>query len=193
MATSLDARVTICCTLVPTSTRGGAMDSDYPPIAEHGLIGDLQTAALVTTDGSIDFFCCPRVDSPTVFGALLDHANGGRFEHPGTGRRRRDQADVPPGHRCPGDALSWPRAVSPRSPTSCRSTNPERRLRSPATHPGHPRRPRRPLASRSASHPGSTTAANPTTPRWRRTTPSSAPTTSSSTSPPRSPLEDDRR
>ena len=30
---------------------------DYPPISEHGLIGDLQTAALVTTDGSIDWFC----------------------------------------------------------------------------------------------------------------------------------------
>ena len=44
----------------------------YPPIAEHGLIGDLQTAALVATDGTIDFFCCPRFDSPTVFASLLD-------------------------------------------------------------------------------------------------------------------------
>jgi len=33
-------------------------------IAEHGLIGDLQTAALVSTDGSVDWFCCPRFDSP---------------------------------------------------------------------------------------------------------------------------------
>ena len=51
----------------------------YPPIAEHGLIGDLQTAALVTTDGSVDWFCCPRFDSPSVFASLLDRERGGYF------------------------------------------------------------------------------------------------------------------
>ncbi len=51
----------------------------YPPIANHGLIGDLQTAALVTTDGSIDWYCCPRFDSPSVFASLLDLQRGGRF------------------------------------------------------------------------------------------------------------------
>ena len=44
----------------------------YPNISDHGLIGDLQTAALVTTDGVLDWFCCPRFDSPSVFASLLD-------------------------------------------------------------------------------------------------------------------------
>jgi GH15 family glucan-1,4-alpha-glucosidase len=51
----------------------------YTPIAEHGLIGDLQTAALVTTDGVVDWFCCPRFDSPSVFASLLDPQRGGYF------------------------------------------------------------------------------------------------------------------
>ncbi|MEU6576846.1 glycoside hydrolase family 15 protein [Streptomyces sp. NPDC046805] len=58
----------------------------YPPIADHGLIGDLQTAALVSSHGVIDWFAAPRFDSPSVFAALLDHDGGGHFllapEHP---------------------------------------------------------------------------------------------------------------
>jgi GH15 family glucan-1,4-alpha-glucosidase len=52
----------------------------YPNISDHGLIGDLQTAALVTTDGCVDWFCCPRFDSPSVFASLLDADRGGCFQ-----------------------------------------------------------------------------------------------------------------
>jgi len=51
----------------------------YPPIENHGLIGDLQTAALVSTDGTIDWMCMPRFDSPSIFASLLDKDNGGSF------------------------------------------------------------------------------------------------------------------
>jgi GH15 family glucan-1,4-alpha-glucosidase len=51
----------------------------YLPIAEHGLIGDLHTIALVGTEGTIDWYCCPRFDSPSVFGAILDSDRGGHY------------------------------------------------------------------------------------------------------------------
>jgi GH15 family glucan-1,4-alpha-glucosidase len=51
----------------------------YPNISDHGIIGDLQTAALVAADGTVDFFCCPRFDSPSVFASVLDAARGGYF------------------------------------------------------------------------------------------------------------------
>ena len=53
---------------------------DTQPIENHGVIGDLHTAALVGMDGSIDFMCFPRFDSPTIFAALLDPEKGGRFQ-----------------------------------------------------------------------------------------------------------------
>ncbi|MDT7797218.1 MAG: hypothetical protein QOI78_651 [Actinomycetota bacterium] len=52
----------------------------YLPIAEHGLVGDLRTAALVGTDGRVSWFCAPRFDSPSVFGALVDAEAGGDWE-----------------------------------------------------------------------------------------------------------------
>ncbi|MFC8525921.1 glycoside hydrolase family 15 protein [Nocardia sp. NPDC057227] len=49
----------------------------YPPIADHGMVGDLQTAALVSSAGAIDWWCAPRFDSPSLFAALLDAERGG--------------------------------------------------------------------------------------------------------------------
>ena len=58
---------------------GGPAASRYLPIAEHGLIGDLRSVALVGTDGTIDWYCCPAFDSPSVFGAVLDADQGGYY------------------------------------------------------------------------------------------------------------------
>ncbi|MFI6932757.1 glycoside hydrolase family 15 protein [Streptomyces sp. NPDC050287] len=55
-------------------------DARYLPIAEHGLIGDLRSVALVGTDGTIDWYCCPDFDAPSVFAAILDADKGGCFE-----------------------------------------------------------------------------------------------------------------
>jgi GH15 family glucan-1,4-alpha-glucosidase len=51
----------------------------YQPIENYGIIGDLNTIALVGLNGSIDFMCFPRFDSPSVFAALLDDKKGGSY------------------------------------------------------------------------------------------------------------------
>src|SRR3982751_4128337 len=53
------------------------MSAGYPAIADHGIIGDLETAALVAVDGTIDFLCLPSFDSPSVFLSILDAERGG--------------------------------------------------------------------------------------------------------------------
>src|SRR6516162_10337257 len=52
----------------------------FEPIENYGVIGNMQSIGLVGMNGSIDFLCYPNFDSPTIFAALLDDQNGGRFE-----------------------------------------------------------------------------------------------------------------
>ena len=51
----------------------------FEPIENYGVIGNMQSVALVSMNGSIDFLCYPDFDSPTIFAALLDDQKGGRF------------------------------------------------------------------------------------------------------------------
>ena len=58
----------------PTSPLGG---SPFAPIGEYGFLSDCETTALIAPSGNVEWLCLPRLDSPSVFGAILDRDAGG--------------------------------------------------------------------------------------------------------------------
>lgn len=66
-------------------------DQANADIADHGLIGDRRTAALVTSDGTIDWWCLPAFDGDIVFGAILDGGRGGFWRLGPRGGQHGDQ------------------------------------------------------------------------------------------------------
>lgn len=66
------------------------------PIGAHGIIGDMRSAALINDKGSVDFFCWPEFDSPTIFCSLLDTPEAGIFQlAPDLPDARREQIYLP--------------------------------------------------------------------------------------------------
>ena len=81
------------------------LETDYLPIAEHGLVGDLHTIALVGTNGTIDWYCCPSFDAPSVFGAILDKEQGRLLRAAPDRRGLGREAALLPGDERPHHAL----------------------------------------------------------------------------------------
>ena len=103
-----------------SSAGGEGSRMPYADIQDHGVIGNLRTAALVGMDGSIDWLCLPHFDSPSVFAAILDDRKGGRFRIAPAGEHFRASSST--GRTPPSSSLaSCTTTAWARSRITCRS------------------------------------------------------------------------
>jgi GH15 family glucan-1,4-alpha-glucosidase len=65
--------------VTPAQAGAAARASPFPEIADYAFLSDCETCALVAPSGTVEWLCLPRMDSPSVFAAILDPVRGGRF------------------------------------------------------------------------------------------------------------------
>ena len=80
--------------------------SSFPPVADYGFLSDCETTALVAPSGNVEWMCIPRMDSPSVFGSILDR-DAGTF--------RMGPADI----QVPASRRYLPGTTPTTTPTMC--------------------------------------------------------------------------